>query len=312
MKVLKALGAIFCATMIFFGAQIFLALLSSVSLVFITIFAFSSMEGSPAILTDMLSDLLLSGTMNDYLMATVFFSNVLAATAIVSIAWGLSFVKDAPSATEMLSVRKFRPSSIPLLVIFGISLNALISIVWALIPFPESWISEYENAMVGMDEMTFLTFLAVAISAPLAEELVCRSVFLSSFRRFTPRWLAVILSSLLFGIMHGNLYQASYAFVGGVFLGVIFCRYDSVLPSMVVHFAFNAASFLFQLLLLLSEENVIGAFLSSVLLIFLALLTLPAFALILWTTKKVKRNIPHENGYTVMEDTFLKENIDEH
>ncbi len=275
-KILEALLLIVGATAVFFGTQVVLSLLSSVFLAVIPIFLFG--EYPPEVLKA-LPTVLLRGIMNDYTMITVFFSNLLTVAVILLAAYGISLWK-RHSFTDLLSLRKIRLSSTPLLFAFGVALNAAIGLLWEAIPFPESWIDAYESSMAGLTEMNFLTFLAVAISAPLAEELVCRSVFLSGFRRFLPAWAALVLSSLLFAAMHGNPYQVSYAFVGGIFLGLVFLLYNSVTASVVMHFGFNAATFLFQLFHFLPENDT-GALIANISLIAIAALSIPIFLLLL-------------------------------
>ena len=115
--------------------------------------------------------------------------------------------------------------------------------------------------------------------------------------------LTLLLSSLLFAVMHGNPYQISYAFVGGVFLGLVFLFYDSVAASIVMHFGFNTATFLFQLFYLL-PENATGALITNLSLYVIAALSIPLFLLLLRNARRSRRagNIT-ETKYTVKENT---------
>ena len=54
--------------------------------------------------------------------------------------------------------------------------------------------------------------------------------------------LAVLLSSLLFGLMHGNVAQIPFAFLVGIALGWLYVATDRIWLSIVVHFANNALS----------------------------------------------------------------------
>jgi membrane protease YdiL (CAAX protease family) len=309
--VLGVLIAVAGATAVFFGAQI---LLSLVSLVVISVLPILLFRDLPQSVLLFLPSEILNGILSDYTMLTVFLANLLTVAVILLVAYGLSLwrkqsffatpsLRKEYSFTEIISLKRIPLRVLPLLFLLGVTLNAAIGLIWSVIPFPKSWIDAYESSMASFEEMNLLTFLAVAISAPLAEELVTRSVFLSGFRRFLPSWVALLSSSLLFAVMHGNPYQISYAFVGGVFLGSVFLLYDSVAASIVMHFGFNTATFIFQLFTFLPENDT-GALVTNILFIVIAALSIPIFLLLLREARKKRATMrPVEAEFTVKENT---------
>lgn len=86
-----------------------------------------------------------------------------------------------------------------------------------------------------------VVLFVVAGMPMLCEELIYRGVLYQGYRR-TSVFLAIVLSAFLFGLMHMNLNQFSYAVV----LGVMFCLINeaagSILPSLVMHFYINGRS----------------------------------------------------------------------
>ena len=50
---------------------------------------------------------------------------------------------------------------------------------------------------------------------------------------------ANIIQAALFGIMHGNLVQGTYAFVLGVILGYVYYKYQSLVIPILFHMSFN-------------------------------------------------------------------------
>lgn len=86
-----------------------------------------------------------------------------------------------------------------------------------------------------------LSAVRVALLAALCEELSFRGVALQPLRRHG-EWFAVICSSCVFAIMHGNLVQAPFALIAGIGLGWICIKTGSVWPSMIVHFLNNLFS----------------------------------------------------------------------
>lgn len=53
---------------------------------------------------------------------------------------------------------------------------------------------------------------------------------------------AIIISALLFGLMHANIRQTLYTFVGGIVLAILAIKTRSILPAMIIHFTNNAVA----------------------------------------------------------------------
>lgn len=80
---------------------------------------------------------------------------------------------------------------------------------------------------------TFSMFLYSAILGPLAEEVLFRGYVLRSLRPYGKKF-AVVLSALLFGLFHGNILQAPYAFLMGLVFGYVTVEY-SLTWSVALH-----------------------------------------------------------------------------
>ena len=94
----------------------------------------------------------------------------------------------------------------------------------------------------GFGTHPFAIFAAICL-APIGEELLCRGVCLHFGKKALGKfWYANILQALVFGVIHMNWVQGVYAFVIGIFLGLLVERYNSLLPSMLVHFVINFSS----------------------------------------------------------------------
>jgi|GEM_PF-1525998 len=88
------------------------------------------------------------------------------------------------------------------------------------------------------------------ILAPLTEEFLFRGVLLRSLSKYGTGF-AVVLSSLLFGLIHGNIYQAPFAFLAGIVLAYAAIRSGSIWRAVLVHFAVNLFSCLRDLAMLM-------------------------------------------------------------
>ena len=95
--------------------------------------------------------------------------------------------------------------------------------------------NNYEGAGVAR---IIVTALYVCVGAPLTEELLCRGVLLKSMSKYGVPF-AVFASSLIFGLIHGNIYQTPFAILVGVILGYVAVRSGSIWPSVIIHFIVN-------------------------------------------------------------------------
>lgn len=113
----------------------------------------------------------------------------------------------------------------------------------AVIKFPDSWVEAQEQNTQLMQQGSFTAmFIAIAIVAPLAEEIIFRACFQGALQSHLPKWVAIAISSVAFGLMHGTPIGIIYATVLGVLMGWLFSELNSVLPSMIFHLGFNFTS----------------------------------------------------------------------
>ena len=78
------------------------------------------------------------------------------------------------------------------------------------------------------------------------EEFTHRGVLLSGLESRGSELSAVVLSSVMFGLMHTNPAQLIYAIAGGLVFGVAVVKCDSVIPALCAHFANNAVSVILE------------------------------------------------------------------
>lgn len=93
------------------------------------------------------------------------------------------------------------------------------------------------------DQGLILQFITIALVPAFCEEFLFRGLILSNLMPYG-KGLAIVISSLLFGLMHGNFYQFLYTTVAGVILGLIYVRTGSIWCSVLMHMINNALSIL--------------------------------------------------------------------
>ena len=117
-------------------------------------------------------------------------------------------------------------------------LQSFLSTVGVTIPESDFTINTPDTASIVMQ------FVYVILLGPLAEELVYRGLILTLIKPFG-KWLAVFVSALIFGLMHGNIPQMASSFASALVMGVVAVQCGSIIPTLVIHICNNLmASFL--------------------------------------------------------------------
>ncbi len=134
---------------------------------------------------------------------------------------------------------------IPLIVLVAIPLNlGIAGPLVELVPmtdFFREMIREMVLEMAG--DQGPLMFIALVIAAPILEELIFRGIMLDGLLRIYSPTKAIVVSSLLFGVIHLNPAQfVGGALVGG-FMGWVYFHTRSVLATILIHASFNLTAF---------------------------------------------------------------------
>lgn len=94
-----------------------------------------------------------------------------------------------------------------------------------------------------LEEISYITpfganFLFVGILAPVFEELFYRKAIIDRLRRYGDL-PAILISGMIFGLVHGNFSQVFYSIAIGMLLGFVYLRTGKVLVTISLHAAFN-------------------------------------------------------------------------
>lgn len=164
---------------------------------------------------------------------------------------------------------------VTVLVALGMCFFTNFALPVAALVIPESIMNHYmelmEQAGFGVDT---LAIIASVLLAPFGEEFICRGVTFHYAKKMVADmsnrraafWIANSVQALMFGIMHGNIVQGTYAFFMGLGLGYLRHRYNSLAPAMLAHMIINATStFAMEHIAgLLPENNVLYAIIAVV------------------------------------------------
>ena len=162
-----------------------------------------------------------------------------------------------------LKIRMVNPLRLLTFALLGAALSVFISYLLGMIPFPEALRAAYDEqiaATIGESEPLVLRILAVVVVVPIAEELVFRVLVMRNLKPTAGRTAAIIVSALFFGFAHfdftaASLISVAYAAVAGLLFAMIFSKYESAIPSIICHAAFNAVG----IIPLSTEKNAVIA-----------------------------------------------------
>jgi len=83
-----------------------------------------------------------------------------------------------------------------------------------------------------------LKILVMVILAPLLEELICRKLLIDRTAHYGEK-LSVLMSGLIFGLLHQNLFQFFYAFALGSLFAYVYIRTGRIHYTIILHAFIN-------------------------------------------------------------------------
>ena len=119
--------------------------------------------------------------------------------------------------------------------------SALFSFVIGKEPYVPELGASYSNATIAI----IVEIICTGILTALIEEFAFRGVLLTYLRKFgdVP---AIVVSSLVFAVLHGNFVQIPYVFVLSSGLAFITIKTGSIYPAIFVHFVNNSIATLYS------------------------------------------------------------------
>jgi len=102
---------------------------------------------------------------------------------------------------------------------------------------------------IDFDGYLFFGFLLFFIVQSSFEEVVARAFLIPTIERRSNVWAAILVSSVLFSIVHGNnpnvgVLALINIFLAGMLMGVLFVRYRSIWPAIGLHAFWNFLHYL--------------------------------------------------------------------
>lgn len=121
----------------------------------------------------------------------------------------------------------------------GILTSVIESIFGVTFTMPEN------DAVINSVPMFFASVLSTAVVPAFVEEFAIRGTVMQPLRRYGDKF-AILMSALVFALMHGNMLQIPFAFVAGIAIGYAVTVSGSMWVGVAIHFLNNLMSVLMQ------------------------------------------------------------------
>jgi Predicted metal-dependent membrane protease len=143
-----------------------------------------------------------------------------------------------------VSEYNFGPGSARIMVLVSIAVIALqtgiITPLTGMVPMPEFM----KNIFREVSGRNIFSFLTLVIAAPIFEELIFRGIILDGLlKKYSPT-RSIVISSILFAVVHLNPWQFIAAFVIGIFSGWVYYKTSNLTLSILIHAVNNLMAFI--------------------------------------------------------------------
>ncbi len=170
------------------------------------------------------------------------------------------FTDKSSKKAILLSLEKpVSPTVFLLSIPFGLMLcfagdyiSSVISSIFESVGITLTSIPEFQIPTSGPE--LFLFAFSTIVPPAIIEEFALRSVTMQPLRKYGD-FFAIIMTALVFGLMHRNAVQGIFAFIAGAVFGYIAVATNSVWPAVIVHALNNGFSVLLNVLMETNEEK---------------------------------------------------------
>ena len=158
---------------------------------------------------------------------------------------------DAP----LIKIGKLSPDQVAALIIIGFGMLGFVSTYMGIAnkiseyfaPVGEA-VEEYRENVDRYSEIEQITVplwdsllyaFTLSFIVPITEEMSFRGVIFGELRKGFGPWLSVIISAIIFGVMHGVSIHIGYAIVCGLIIASVYHLTGSLISSIILHMVFN-------------------------------------------------------------------------
>lgn len=153
------------------------------------------------------------------------------------------FKKQQMSVKDVVFVKDVKRLVPSLFGLVALSIAFSLSVFWfqlfALMPIAP-WLVDFFLEPIPLPENPWylaFTIISIAIIGPIAEEFIFRGVLLKRMMAKTSMWTGIIISSVLFGILHADIIGAA---IFGVVASLLYIKTKNLLVPILLHIFNNS------------------------------------------------------------------------
>ena len=175
----------------------------------------------------------------------------LAVLGVMLIVARLLSIKKEP----LIKMNKLMPDQVVCLVIIGLGMLGVVTTYIIVADKIAAFLESMKNAMEDYRESvdrfsdtpqtavpvwdSILYVITLCFIVPVTEEVTFRGVIFGQLRRGFGPWISVVLSAVLFGLMHGISVHIGYAIACGLIIAACYHLTDSLVAPILLHAVFN-------------------------------------------------------------------------
>lgn len=129
----------------------------------------------------------------------------------------------------------FKIKDIIIPILFGIS----ISLIYNILLFNLNSVIYFTNKFDGNNLPILVQIISSGILGPILEELIFRGIVYNKLKEFNKPMRAIILTSVIFGIIHFDIINAIYAFGVSFILIYLYEKYKTLKAPIIMHISLN-------------------------------------------------------------------------
>lgn len=160
------------------------------------------------------------------------------------------------------------------------SLNVIINLIILNIEPLKNMLKEIPINREITNTSNVVVVLSVIILIPIVEENIFRGFIFKTIKKYSSFVIGMILSSLMFGLFHGNVVQAIGGFICGIVLCFIYEYVNNIMYPIIFHILFNLSSLFINTEEFANKNNFKMQLLLLIICIILFIISLYQFGLI--------------------------------
>ncbi|MBR3082421.1 MAG: CPBP family intramembrane metalloprotease [Clostridiales bacterium] len=164
---------------------------------------------------------------------------ILTAIAVLLAYFFIEKAKKSGLAKET-DIRRVSGMHIGLTIIAATGAMFFLNFMLNILPIPKELLGSLSSGMKNLSAYPFWqAILANAILIPIMEEVVFRGYLFNRLSKAMPEIVAALITSVIFGLCHGGIVWATWAFVVGMIICVFRIKTGSIIPGMIFHIIMN-------------------------------------------------------------------------